>query len=75
MFAAAVVRTDASEKPDGDGVTELRRELRLQGTASASEGACSLADQARSGPRGVLALLALCAALLGQRRGRSRKAR
>lgn len=42
MFAASIVRSDDSEKPEGDGVTELRRVLYRQGFgASSSASACS----------------------------------
>jgi len=42
MFAASIVRSDDSEKPEGDGVTELRRVLYRQGLAvSRSAAACS----------------------------------
>ncbi|HEX6241576.1 MAG TPA: hypothetical protein VFZ61_11800 [Polyangiales bacterium] len=69
MFAASVVRTDASEKPEGDGVLELRRELSLVGSAPAEDG-CSVTSRARSAP--VSPLLLACAALwLGHRRRRA----
>ena len=68
MFAASIVRTDDSEKPDGDGVTELRRELSLAGTETggADEG-CSVRPHARA-HSWPLALLLLCASWLQRRR-------
>jgi MYXO-CTERM domain-containing protein len=68
MFAASIVRTDASEKPDGDGVTELRRELSLVGTETGGgDEGCSVRPHARAQPL-PLALLALCASWLRRRR-------
>jgi hypothetical protein len=53
MFAASVVRTDGSEKPEGDGVTELRHDLSISGTANTDDG-CSLQRPGRSGSRWLL---------------------
>jgi hypothetical protein len=73
MFAASIVRSDDSEKPEGDGVIELRRVLYRQGFAvSKSPSACSAAragGEAGSVPTASV-LLALALVLRWRRRGR-----
>jgi hypothetical protein len=67
MFAASVVRTDGSEKPEGDGVSELRRDLALVGTTTPDDG-CRVAPRGNAAQ--VSALSVACAALLLWRRRR-----
>jgi MYXO-CTERM domain-containing protein len=58
-LSGAIVRTDSSGTPAGDGVLELREEIGADATAG-----CSLGE----GPRGVAGWLALALALLARRR-------
>lgn len=71
-FAAGIVRTDASEKPDGDGVTEVRRVLYRRGSAPVESG-CSLHMREASRARGWLSLCLAGAAAWLVRRRRSRR--
>jgi MYXO-CTERM domain-containing protein len=71
MFAAAVVRTDKSEKPEGDGVTELRRTLYLQGLAPAAE-SCSSTPGTDAPAGAALVLLGLALSLRARRRKHNR---
>ena len=66
MFAASIVRSDDSEKPEGDGVTELRRVLYRQGFAVSRSAACSVPLPVGAGGvncvcvLGAVALVACC---------------
>lgn len=58
-FAAAVVRSDASAKPEGDGVAEISRTMLADGVSRTTEGGCA-AQNVRSGAGlWLLALLTL----------------
>jgi hypothetical protein len=49
MFAASIVRSDDSEKPEGDGVTELRRVLYRQGFGVSNSAASCSASRGSAG--------------------------
>ncbi len=53
MFAASIVRSDDSEKPEGDGVTELSRVLYRQGFAVSKSAASCSASRVSVGASGV----------------------
>jgi hypothetical protein len=72
MLAAAVVQTDDSEKPEGDGVTELKRTIYAPGLSPQTV-TCALGAQ-QSSPRGFSAL-ALAALWFMRRRSKRRRAR
>ena len=59
-FAASVVRSDKSEKPEGDGALEIRRVLRRQGFAK-SVATCALGMAPPGDDPSCAALGALCA--------------
>jgi hypothetical protein len=67
MLAAAVVQTDDSEKPEGDGVAELKRTLYAQGHAP-NAASCTVCVHAS--PRGSWGWLAISALCLVRRRRR-----
>lgn len=72
-FAASIVRTDASEKPEGDGTIEIHRILKRQGYATnASASGCQLAH--RRTPRGVALGLSVLWLALVARLGRKKRA-
>jgi hypothetical protein len=71
-FAMSMVRADRSEKPEGDGVTEIRRVLRRQGFAKQETG-CALSPGAARPSSGLalgsaLLLVALSALRVRRRR-------
>lgn len=67
-FAASIVRTDKSEKPEGDGVLELRRNLHVPGyTAQQPSASCSV-GAARAPSHSLLGLLTLLLGLVSLRR-------
>jgi hypothetical protein len=77
MFAASIVRSDDSEKPEGDGVTELRRVLYRQGFAlSRSAASCSVSHvSARVGDLNGVSVLFALAFVLGCHRRLASRAR
>jgi hypothetical protein len=70
MFAASIVRSDNSEKPEGDGVIELRRVLYRQGFAVSKAASCSVPLGSSAGAGMFASLLAALALTLALRRRR-----
>lgn len=72
VFGASVVRSDASETPEGDGVVELRQVLVRQGSTGASSTSTCSARRSPDGPRALASLPSLAALALVARRQRRR---
>jgi hypothetical protein len=73
VFAASVVRSDASETPEGDGVVELRQLLVRQGTTGGTSTSTCSAGRPPDKPRALASLPWLAALALGTRRGKRRR--
>jgi len=58
-FAAAIVRSDSSAKPEGDGVAEISRTMLADGVSRTAEGGCATHDGKSSTSLWLLALLTL----------------
>jgi MYXO-CTERM domain-containing protein len=71
-FAMSMVRADRSEKPEGDGVTEIRRVLRRQGFAKQESGGCALSHGAAPPGSGLALAMTLLLVAFSARRRRQR---